>query len=176
MTSEFVPHVVAEVGESDARCWGHSTFGSGLCLQKIVQKVCRAAPCSCSPVQCKKSEHCRERDQCFTRNGLDGPVVSGQAKGMTDDPCNHTRWKHTPFFRPSVAAWRSRRGLGSRRLCGRRRKPRLEPTTTERGKFFFPRLFFSVTVPRTRLLSSLFTSQPAPKWLRTSVGGGWTDG
>ena len=31
---------------------------------------------------------------------------------------------------------RSRRGSGSRRLCGRSRKPRLEPTTTERGKFF----------------------------------------
>ena len=30
----------------------------------------------------------------------------------------------TLFF---VSFWRSRRGLGSRRLCGRRRKPRLEP-------------------------------------------------
>ena len=35
---------------------------------------------------------------------------------------------------------RRRRGLASRRLCGRRRKPRLEQTTTERRKFF-SRLF-----------------------------------
>ena len=41
----------------------------------------------------------------------------------------------TPFFRTSGAeraffwcpVWRSQRGQGSRRLCGRRRKPRLEP-------------------------------------------------
>ena len=41
----------------------------------------------------------------------------------------------TPFFRTSGAertffwcpVWRSQRGEGSRRLCGRRRKPRLEP-------------------------------------------------
>ena len=52
-------------------------------------------------------------------------------------------------------------GSRSRRLCGRRRKPRLEPTTTERRKFFQD--FFSVTVPRTRLLSSLCTVQPAAK-------------
>ena len=31
------------------------------------------------------------------------------------------------FFLGGVRVWRSRRGLGSRRLCGRRRKPRLEP-------------------------------------------------